>query len=174
MSSLTLAQLQERYHLNSRQAVHNRINHLISLGWRKDLEEDSEFMAELDRLHLYLQQPGAQMQGYSSDGQLARVQVVGESTGLSSGLTPSAPEPRSLWELVEAIAARLTPAAPDTLALQAQLQRIYDNGWTATTSQLQQILGTRPTEGSCYGFHLVKAGRQGRQTAWSVKKPDRG
>lgn len=70
---LSIPQLQERYALQSRQGIYNRIAHLESLGLQKDLEERSAFLQELDNLSLYLQQEGARMSGYSLSGQFARV-----------------------------------------------------------------------------------------------------
>ncbi len=177
----TIAQLQERWNLHSRQAVYNRFAHLEAFGLERSLEEGSAFMREMDNLNLYLQQPGAQMAGYTPSSQAARVQVVGnpvdnrhhgngqssEAVDISLDVAQSPP-----WLLfAEAIAQRLSPSSPDPLLPQRQLQELADRGWLATTSQLRAILGVHPREGVWYGFHLSKAGRIGRQGAWEVRKP---
>lgn len=168
----TIPQLQQRYGLSSRQSVYNRIEHLEKLGLERNLEEPSRFLRELDSLHVYLQQKGAQMEGYTLDGQTAKVQVVEpERDGLSSGLDKSNGQRfnSDVLSLLDLFAARLASAPTDPLLPQRQLQDACDRGWQLSTSQLRAILGARPRPGDRYGFQLQRVGRIGKESAWSVK-----
>lgn len=61
-------------------------------------------------------------------------------------------------------------APPDPLAPQRRLQELSENGWLCSTSQLEQILGTKPREGNRFGFNIRRAGKIGRQAAWKVSR----
>lgn len=75
-------------------------------------------------------------------------------------------------QVFEVFAQRLN-LTPDPLLPQRQLQELADRGWTASTSQLQAILGSKPREGQRFGFELKRVGRSGREVAWVVRGGDR-
>jgi hypothetical protein len=167
LDNLSIADLQGRYSLDSRQSVYNRLKHLHITPEKGKISADQ--LQEMDDLHAYLQQPNAKMSDYPvSTGQLnlSNGQAINQPSGqldLSSGQTDR------LWLLLETLANRLQPPTSDPLAPQRQLEEIADRGWIVTTSQLRSILGVQPREGDRLGFQLVKVGRVGREMGWRVE-----
>ncbi len=191
--------LQDRYKLRSRDGLYARIAYLESLGLSKpepDTLMDSDFLTHLDQLHAYLQQPGAQMRGYTLNGTAAAVQVVDSHpttwTAAERHPTPNSngtivnrrptPDGAALG-VVDAIAERvanllpqlLPPPPVDRWATLADIERFYDHHWQPTTKILCEWLGRRSIKGqtvSAWGFTFERGDRQGRERLWRIRKAD--
>lgn len=52
------------------------------------------------------------------------------------------------------------------------LEQVYQYGWMLSTSQLRDLVGTKPTKNGWRrgSFVFWKAGRIGRETAWQIEK----
>lgn len=66
------------------------------------------------------------------------------------------------------------PESEDELAVFRKLQAIADNNWKPSTSQLTRIMGLKSLPSSHrferYGFRFFRAGKNGSETAWRVRK----
>jgi len=165
----SIASLQTRYSLNSRQAVYDRISALkITPAARGKLSGGQ--LGKLDELNEHLKSGGI-----LSDFESSHAEVMPAS--IASSIEPATPakltsnDGENFIELIERVAAALKPAA-DPLQHYAALERAIACAWILSSSEVRSLIGTRPTgdrfqRGS---FVFIRTGKIGAQSAWRVVK----
>lgn len=176
-----VADLLDRYALNSKQSLYNRLN---ALGIKPQKQGNKSFVTAdqlrtLDALHNHLlagkalsEFPlDASEEASNPDPASALVPVADaldvapSSTGLG-GLD----EGGDLIGLIEAIAKALRPADP--LGEYEALEKAVSNGWILATGKVKELTGSKPVgeEWEWGGFTFRRAGKLGNQLGWRVEK----
>ena len=171
---MEIAELMERYNLNSRQSLYARFKSLglsLEKGERGKIDASPEQVELLDELDEHLKKGG------SLKSFLRPTETVALSDGqleLDGGALEVAPEQQLLEMLVGAIAANLQPRSP--LWYHSELEKAAAGGWLLTSKEVKELIGVKPyckrgtdifTRG-CWQFS--KAGKIGAALAWLVEK----
>lgn len=171
---MEIAELMERYNLNSRQSLYARFKSLglsLEKGERGKIDASPEQVELLDELDEHLKKGG------SLKSFLRPTETVALSDGqleLDGGALEVAPEQQLLEALVGAIAANLQPRSP--LWYHSELEKAAAGGWLLTSKEVKELIGVKPyckrgtdifTRG-CWQFS--KAGKIGAALAWLVEK----
>jgi hypothetical protein len=171
---MQIADLMERYNLNSRQSLYARFKSLglsLEKGERGKIDASPEQVELLDELDEHLKKGG------SLKSFLRPTETVALSDGLlesDSGALEVAPEQQLLEVLVGAIAANLQPRSP--LWYHSELEKAAAGGWLLTGKEVKELIGVKPycrkgeevfTRG-CWQF--AKVGKIGAALAWRVEK----
>lgn len=153
-------EVMERYGLKSRQSAYDRINALKS----KNITVSSDSLDKLDR-HI---KDGGTLADF------AQVEVAPLPVEPAEIVYPrniSGGGEDNFIQLVKEIGTALKPAA-DPLQHYCSLERAIASSWLLSTSEVKQLIGTKPT-GEKYqrgSFVFIKAGKMGNQSAWRVMK----
>jgi hypothetical protein len=115
---------------------------------------------ELDRLSQHL----------SSGGKLAEFDGIVEEPAQPTIAPLSLKAPPQLLEMMAMMKALSEPKDP--LVHWSQLEKACENNWLLSSSEIEQLLGLRPTSerwerGS---FVFIRSGRIGRETSYRVEK----
>jgi hypothetical protein len=161
---IAIASLQDRYSLNSRQAIYDRIAALkiapVARGKLSSVQVD-----KLDKLDKHLKTGGT-----LSDFESSHTEIM------PAAIEPAAAaainqERENFLELIEAIARHIA-ATRDPLQHYTALERAIASGWILTTAEVRSLIGVKPSgerfqRGS---FIFIRAGKIGAQAAWRVAK----
>ncbi len=173
-----VADLKQRYGIG-KQADLNRRKHLGIVP--KKVEGvyviDDDQLGLMDRLNEFLKStPQAKMSDFdSSSGStghtVLEATLVEESGSSDLAVQEEVEEETDLVVLVESIARAITP--PNPISHWEKLQWLVDNEIIISTTEVQQLVGTKPkgdrwTRGS---FVFEKTGKLGTQSGWRVYKP---
>ena len=189
---MKVQELCDRYQLGSRKSLYSRLNSL-NIKLDKDSNNKSyateEQIEELDRLDEHLKS-GGNLKNYVPVTQVTvhnkatqhstqlketkELATIVETTQLGEQLTVTPQLLEMVTAIAEGLASKLTPREPlwDLVAL----EKASASDWELTTSQVQDIIGTKPRclkgektykRGS---FIFVKSGKIGNQTSWKVMK----
>lgn len=179
-----ISALVDRYKLNSKQAIYDRIKALNIVPVSRGKISSSQ-LEELDELDNHLNNGGSFAsfkQASNSDAaprSIVNSPVDEANFPLDELLERSTDDgrksiaPLSLQQLSEGLNYLVSLIGRDPLKHYEHLERAYDRGWLLTTSECAAILGAKP-RGSAFtrgSFVLVKAGKIGNQTAWRITKP---
>jgi hypothetical protein len=171
IDNLSIAALQDRYRLNSRQSVYNRLKALtIKPANGRITADDLDRMDALDQAlstGLGLKEAIAILEGTGQiqssteqDGQLDPMQFLSSSGQLQSSIG-----------LIEAIALRLIdrlqPADP--LSAQQILERACLHGWHLDAKQLAPLLSRQRLRRRDYYLHGFRCRWTGLE--WAIEKP---
>jgi hypothetical protein len=166
METYSIASLQERYSLSSRQAVYDRIKALsIKPVARGKISSDK--LDKLDKLDKHLKTGGT-----LSDFESSRTEIFrGEAAIEPAAATNLTNDRENFLELIEAIARHIA-ATRDPLQHYGALERAIASGWILSTAEVRSLIGVKPTgdrfvRGS---FIFIRAGKIGAQAAWRVAK----
>jgi len=176
----SIASLQTRYSLNSRQAVYDRISALkITPAARGKLSGGQ--LGKLDELNEHLKSGGILSDFESSHTEVMPAPVIFEDFAnelaielaieLATPAKVSDNDSENFIELIERIAAALKPAA-DPLQHYAALERAIASSWLLSSSEVRSLIGTKP-KGDRFqrgSFVFIRAGKIGAQSAWRVVK----
>lgn len=179
-----VGQLRARYNNLAKSAVYNRLK---ALGVRPQTignkaYVNAEQLRLMDDLHQFIQSGGTTAEFLERRG---LQKSVGDSSGLSSGLSTA--QPNDIIKLVTAIASevasklQLPTPEPDPLAYFERLEQAARNGWHLSTSEVAYLLDLPPSKIEGYGDRFSEAGfiftRAGYRTqgevAWRISKPRR-
>lgn len=164
----SIASLQTRYSLNSRQAVYDRISALkITPAARGKLSGGQ--LSKLDELNEHLKSGGI-----LGDFESSHTEIIPAPIATIKPATPAKPagsDGENFIELIERVAAALKPAA-DPLQHYAALERAIASSWLLSSSEVRSLISTNPTgdrfqRGS---FVFIRTGKIGGQSAWRVTK----
>lgn len=179
LDNLSIANLQDRYNLSSRQSVYNRLNALgiKPLKGRVNAIE----LADMDDLHEKLSSGMALAEAV---GVLRPVDSHAGQIGSSSGRLEEAIASRPLGDLppspsiapaiemiVTLLIDRLAPVLPtrDPLESHAILERACQHGWHLNAKQLAPILGRQRLLKRDYFVHGFRC-RLTSRGEWSIEK----
>jgi hypothetical protein len=165
---ISTSELMDRYSLNSRTAIANRLKALGITEERdgKKLYVPVEAVERLDALHECLKRPGATL------GECAAQVNGGQVASLD---VPPLARPLPFIQLVHEIAAALRPQV-DPLQHWFSLERAASLGLMLSTKEVKQLIGVKPqvsgsdrsfTRGS---FTFTKSGKIGAEIGWIVTK----
>ncbi|PSB42686.1 hypothetical protein C7B80_26665 [Cyanosarcina cf. burmensis CCALA 770] len=170
-----ISELRERYKLNSKQAVYDRID---ALGFKPVARGkiSSDQLEILDRLDKHIKAGGA----------IADFPIIPEvevpaldklDRPLDNPQELVTDDARATIEglaaLVGAIAQSLQPPQPP-LAAYEDLEKAVERGWILPTSKVKELIGISPRtkKGDKYfqwgSFTFVKVGKLGAETGWQV------
>nr|WP_290224055.1 hypothetical protein [Trichocoleus desertorum] len=168
LDNLSIADLQARYGLRSRQAVYDRLGHLKLKPARGRV--DAIQIQKMDALHEWLKQVGAKMADYPVDNS-------GELETLPTGpldMTGQLLEPPAwLLPLMQMLSDRFNQ---DPLANLRALEEVAERKWTLPTSKLASLLELHPSYLRSLRvykksvFTCTKVSKQGREAAWKVER----
>jgi len=175
----SIASLQTRYSLNSRQAVYDRISALkITPAARGKLSGGQ--LGKLDELNEHLKSGGILSDFESSHTEVMPAPVIFEDFAkelaielaieLATPAKVSGNDGENFIELIERVAAALKPADP--LQHYAALERAIASSWLLSSSEVRSLIGTKP-KGDRFqrgSFVFIRAGKIGGQSAWRVVK----
>ncbi len=175
---ISISTLQERYNLNSRQAVDDRIKGLgIQKPERGKISQDQ--LDKLDKLDKHLKS-GGRIDNFAQpvDVEIDQVQPMLDNQNLSTGqLDKVQSAPDNFIDLVREIAAAMQPKVQrNPLDYFMDLEKAAANGWLLTSAEVKALIGVQPVvkkgdrsfnRGS---FSFVKSGKIGSSTAWKVLK----
>jgi hypothetical protein len=167
---IAIASLQDRYSLNSRQAIYDRIAALkitpVARGKLSSVQVD-----KLDELNKFLKStPGAAIADFPKSTEVVEMGKL-DKVEMSSGELDKADNFTESLQLVEAIA-RHFQQQRDPLQHYAALERAIASGWLLSTAEVRSLIGTKP-HGDRFqrgSFVFVKSGKIGNQAAWRVAK----
>lgn len=171
-----ISSLQQRYKLNSRQAVNNRINGLkiepVARG-----EISAEQLDLLDRLDKHIRGGGAIADfPIQPEVQVDALDKLDIPSGHIEFNDSEATAINVMAELMEKMMAYTYARNPSPLANYEELEKAVKFEWVLPTSLVKTLTGVTPktTHGSdtflCMGFAFTKIGRIGRETGWEVTK----
>ena len=160
-----ISTLQNRYGLNSKQAVYDRINGLSIIPVVKGFVS-SEQLDLLDKLDKHIRVGGA-------IADFPKVPEVDPPTleRINQADPAQLDLPSIVYKLIEVIGTQnQTRSIP--LDKYRQLEEVIANNWILPTSAIQQIAQFKPrgrdaTHGS---FHFLRVGKIGKEAAWKVSK----
>jgi hypothetical protein len=187
-----VADLPSRFDLG-KQAVYNRLEALgikpIKVGKRSYISATQ--LQTLDRIHAHINQGGSMADFQSPDLEISPVDAIDKTSGRltspetspldkidkSTGLVEN-----NLEVLVNLIAGAVSQTIASTIPARSplwymsELEEAQTQGWLLTTSEIQQLIGVKPTaskgtstyQRGCFTF--TKAGKIGTQTAWKVTR----
>lgn len=174
-----MASLPNRYGVN-RSQIYTRLQALSQLD-RSLVPEKRSNRAFIGRPLLdYLDSMAVLIeQGFTTDEAAAKVLAIApkpkpQPDSSSDSLvrqdqTPSLADLMAMW-----LASSQPPEPEDDLAIFRKLQSLSDNNWKPSTSQLARMMCLKSLppgdEFERYGFRFVKAGKNGSETAWRVRK----
>ncbi|HYW21628.1 MAG TPA: hypothetical protein VE956_20460 [Nodularia sp. (in: cyanobacteria)] len=176
--TIKISTLQERYKLNSRQAVSNRINGLkIEPVVRGQIS--IEQLELLDRLDKHIRGGGAiadfpiqpEVQVDRLD-KLDKLDVLVDDFGGATAINVMA----QLMERMMAYA--YTPQQRSPLAIYEDLEKIVQFEWILPTSKIKELTGITPKtskgeEVFIFGsFAFIRTDKIGRETGWKVAKKE--
>jgi hypothetical protein len=172
-----VSELPARYSL-ARSATYTRLKQL-------DIEPEKEGkksyvnagqLAELDRFDDHIKTGGSITDFQTSSGQSGQLAKLQEPLSSGQLAESSGQSGQELFMLIfERLADRLSPVANPLSNLEA-LEQAAEKGWLLSTSQLAPLVGlNRKTLSSRrqfdrYGFTIIKAGRNGTESAWKISK----
>ena len=179
---IKISSLQERYRLNSRQAVNNRINGLkidpVARG-----EISPEQLELLDRLDIHIRAGGAiadfpiQPEVQVDKPYLLPQQDMETSRSRSIEFDNDGISTINVMaELMEKMMSYTYAKHSSPLANYKELEKAVKFEWVLPTSLVKQLTGVSPkTTHECHaficrGFVFKKAGKIGRETGWEVTK----
>jgi hypothetical protein len=187
--TMYVKELLDRYSLSSRKSLYSRLE-AAGLKLPKDdngkAYATEEMIKELDDLDQHLKNGGT-LKNYTPVTSVATHleaidnETLPDQTIQATQLTTQDRTQISREELLDiieilgtAIASRLQPIDP--IAYNASLEKAQANNWILSTSEVQQLIGVKPTcpyNGTifirgCWAF--TKAGKVGSQIGWKVKK----
>lgn len=165
----SIASLQTRYSLNSRQAVYDRISALkITPAARGKLSDGQ--LDKLDELNEHLKSGGI-----LSDFESSHTEVIPTTISLiepaTAAVKPAGSDNENFIELIERVAAALKPAA-DPLQHYTALERAIASSWLLSTAEVRSLISTKP-HGDRFqrgSFIFIRTGKIGGQAAWRVAK----
>jgi len=172
-----ISELQERYNLNSRQAVYDRIGALkikpISRG-----KLSSEQLDKLDKLHEWLKQnPGSAIADFPLHPEVIPPEVMpSKQENLSTVVVDKSLDKLDNFtetlQLIEIIAKRFNQHDP--MAEYKALIFATKNQLILPSSKVTELTGVKPhgkkfTRGS---FTFIKSGKIGGESGWLVKRSD--
>jgi hypothetical protein len=172
LDNLSIADLQARYGLRSRQAVYDRLKHLKLKPARGRVDADQ--IQKMDALHEWLSQSGAKMADYPVD-----IPVSGQLDTMSTSsmdVTGQLLEPPAwLQQLLQLLDGARTHFV-DPLANLRLLQEVAETGWELPTSKLAPLLEVHPSHlrrmrtYRKFGFTCTKLSEKGQRAAWKVER----
>lgn len=179
LDNLTIADLQQRYNLKSKQTVYNRMNEVNIKP--KNGRVDANQLALLDEIDHRIQAG----ETLKEIGASLRSSPSSQPNGLaleSSTVHPVQSSPSSLVDGYQISIVQLLQAVemvvnglkrPHPLQVHRDLQEAADRNALLSTSQIRAILGQRPKEGMMYGYTIRKDGRSGKgsELGWRIFKP---
>ena len=155
----TIEDLKQRYGLRSRSSVYAWLR---AVGTKTEKDERNnavigdEWLPALDELKRHL----------DCRGTLDNFRL---KTKVKPKENPSPTSPEALEKLVGAIA-EMKVRSP--IANQDDLHRAWERGYVLSTSQVQHLVGARPS-GDRYkygGWRFTKTDRMGKESGWRVEK----
>ena len=189
-----VADLPSRFKLG-KQAVYNRLEALgikpTKVGKRSYISATQ--LHTLDRIHAHINQGGSMANFQSleispldvinkTSGRLTSAENSQETSPVGAMNTSTGLVENNLEALVNLIAAAVSQTISSTIPTRSplwymsELEQAEAQGWILTTSEIQQLIGVKPTVAkgtSTYqrgSFIFSKAGKIGSQTAWKVTK----
>lgn len=171
--TIKISSLQQRYKLNSRQAVNNRINGLkinpVARG-----EISLEQLELLDRLDKHIRGGGAiadfpiqpEIASYAVMDRLDNIEI--DDNGMSVVNVMAGLMEKMMFHTMTT---RLSP-----LASYEELEKAAEFEWILPTSKIKELIGVSPktTKGSDNfirgSFAFIKQGKIGSETGWQVTK----
>lgn len=169
-NNFKVSELCERYGLNSRQAVYDRMKDLaINPVKRGEISAtDLELMDKLDK-HL---KSGGTIEDFVQNPQVIQPdKITLSSTQLDKS---EAVEETSAFNALLGLLERLFIAqqqAPSLLSNFGDLEKIALMNWVIPTSEVARLIGFKPQKSLEYGsFIIERCGKIGRQTGWVVVK----
>lgn len=166
---ISIVQMQERYGLATRQAVYDRLKKLNIKSVRGTIDAETE-LPRMDELHQEMQEPKSTALSTTSTRQVEK----------STRQLDSAVQPEMMLAMFEMLAARSAAPGPGAIATLKErlelLELCCQQGNTLATSELAEVLGISRTNLRSKGHHFqfgylfLKAGRHGREVAWSVQR----
>ena len=164
METYLIASLQERYNLNSKQSVYDRIKALsIEPVARGKISSDQ--LDKLDKLDKHLKSGGTLSDFESSRTEIFKVEAIEPVAATTNQ------DRENFLELIEAIA-RHVAATRDPLQHYAALERAIASGWLLSSCEVRSLIGIQPA-GDQYqrgSFVFIRSGKIGAQSAWRVVK----
>ncbi|MEH2201189.1 hypothetical protein [Nostoc sp.] len=175
--TIKISTLQDRYKLNSRQAVSNRINGLgiqpVARG-----QISIEQLELLDRLDKHIRGGGAiadfPIQPEVQVDKLDKLNV--ESDTSTTDYLPAINVMAQLMEIMMSYAYAPTLRSP--LAIYEDLEKVVQFEWILPTSKIKELTGISPKtpkgeEVFIFGsFAFIRTGKIGRETGWQAKKKE--
>ena len=173
-----ISALVDRYKLNSKQAIYDRIKALnivpVSRGKISSVQ-----LGELDELDKHLISGGSfasfaeknSIVNRSAENVFYPLDELDELE-LQQNIETVTDSQFSIKQLSATLSHLVKLIAPDPLAHYEHLERASDRGWLLTTNECAAILGVKPkgktfTRGS---FVLLSVGKIGSQKAWRITK----
>jgi hypothetical protein len=170
-----ISALVDRYKLNSKQAIYDRIKALnivpVSRGKISSVQLD-----KLDKLDNHLNSGGS-FASFTEENSIAsrpvdKISFPLDELELHQNIETVTDSQFSVQQLSAALSHLVKLIAPDPLAHYDHLEKACDRGWLLTTNECAAILGVKPkgktfTRGS---FVLLSVGKIGNQKAWKITK----
>ncbi|MBW4677146.1 MAG: hypothetical protein KME52_25015 [Desmonostoc geniculatum HA4340-LM1] len=178
---IKISSLQERYKLNSRQAVNNRINGLgIEPVVRGKIS--CEQLEILDRLDIHIRSGGAiadfpilpEVQPSALDKQDLTMDI--EPFDYAQDKPDQIAAINVMAQLIEKMMSYAYARNSSPLAGYEELEKAIANEWVLPTSKIKELIGATPKtskneESFVRGsFVFVKVGKIGLETGWKVSK----
>jgi hypothetical protein len=174
--TVKISSLQERYKLNSRQAVNNRIN-----GLKIDPVARGEISAEqldlLDRLDKHIRGGGAIADfPIQPEVQVDKLDKLDNPAGHIEFNNSETIAINVMAELMEKMMSYAYARDSSPLANYEELEKAVKFEWVLPTSLVKTLTGVSPktTHDShtfaCMGFAFIKTGKIGREAGWQVTK----
>lgn len=169
METYSIASLQERYSLSSKQSVYDRIKALsIESVARGKISSDQ--LDQLDKLDKHLKSGGTLSDFESSHTEIFIAEAI--EPAAATNLTN---DRENFLEVIEAIARHIS-ATRDPLQHYAALERAIASAWLLSSSEVRSLIDANP-KGDRYqrgSFVFVRSGKIGAQAAWRVTKVVQG
>ena len=160
----SIASLQERYNLSSKQSVYDRIKALLIEPIARG-KISSDQLDKLDKLDKHLKSGGTLSDFESSRTEIFKIEAIEPA---ATNLTN---DRENFLELIEAIARHIA-ATRDPLQHYASLERAIASAWLLSSSEVRSLIGVAP-KGDRYqrgNFVFIRTGKIGAQSAWRVTK----
>jgi hypothetical protein len=160
-----ISTLQQRYGLNSKQAVYDRINGVGIIPAQKGFVS-AEQLDLLDRLDKHIRLGGA-------IADFPKTPEVDPPTLERINQEEAPPQldlPSVVYKLIEVIGTQKQTRSH--LEQYRELEEIASHGWILPTSAIHEITHFKPrgTEVTRGCFHFLRIGKVGKQAAWRVSK----
>ncbi len=176
METYSIASLQERYNLSSKQSVYDRMKALLIEPIARG-KLSTEQLDKLDKLDKWLK---ANPHGAIADfpqqpevmpSELSATSHQSSDNALSTASLDKSQQGFDLLELAESFARHLSKMR-DPLQHYAALERAIASAWLLSSSEVRSLIGVSP-KGDRYqrgNFIFVRSGKIGAQSAWRVMK----
>lgn len=177
---IKISTLQERYKLNSRQAVNNRINGLkiepVARG-----QISLEQLELLDRLDKHIRSGGAIADfPIQPEVQVDKLDKLGvePNTGGAMPTSDYLPAINIMARLMETMMSYTYTPQRSPLSGYEELEKVVQHEWILPTSKIKELVGIVPKtptgeEVFIFGsFAFVRVGKIGRETGWQVVKKE--